>query len=77
MNRKAMIESICDYVLSQDHEREDLIGNMIYWMTHENYNKKFCLEAAVNYPYYKAYCLLYGKRQAMKEIRQCYKEALE
>jgi hypothetical protein len=76
MNRKAMIESVCDYVLSQDHERENLIDEMarevadgatkeqIYWMRE-------------NSIYYSACVLVYGKREANKMYRECIKEAME
>jgi hypothetical protein len=47
------------------------------WSGYEKYNKEQCLDAAKNYPYYKALCLIDGKRAALNELKECYKKAME
>lgn len=74
-----MIESICHYVLSQDHERENTIENMIgnYDFDPPNVIKKRLWNERFNHIYYSACVLRYGKREANKMYRECIKEAMK
>jgi hypothetical protein len=76
MNRKAMIESICDYVLSQDHERENDIENLVDDLK-SGMTAKELYGMRENRIYYCACVLLYGKREANKMYRECIQEAMK
>ncbi len=69
-----MIESVCDYVLSQDHERDATIEVMIGDIKHSTL-KWQVIDDAKNMIYYQAMWLQYGKREANKALNECYKEA--
>jgi hypothetical protein len=76
MNRKDMVWSVCDYVLSQDHEREDLIDEMVREVS-EGATKEQIYSVRENSIYYRACVLAYGKREANKMYRECIKEAMK
>ena len=76
MNRKAMIERICDYVLDQDHERENTIEDMTECIKSGDY-KKDVIERHKDFGYYLACVMKHGKREANKLLNECYREAVE
>lgn len=75
MNRKAMIEDVCDYILSQDHEWEDMILEMMGEIK-DGFKRQDVKQTGRNRIWYVATCLLYGKREAEKGLTEAYREAL-
>ena len=75
MNRKHYIEQLTDYVLDQDHERENTIEDMNQLM--EDFTKAEMMERHKNFAFYAACVLRYGKREANKRLNECYQEAVE
>jgi hypothetical protein len=74
MNKRNMAIECASYILSQDHEREDLIER-IYNETFEN--NKSRIMWAKNSIWYIAMSLAYGKREANLELKQLLKEVDE
>jgi hypothetical protein len=84
MNKKAMIEEVCQYVLDQKHEREDLIDRMYHnakeWQKDGSSKAQIRAELkdqAPNSIFYIAMVLAHGKRAANQSYRGCIIEALE
>ena len=84
MNKKAMIEEVCQYVLDQSHEREDLIDRMYQdakeWQkdgTSKALIRAELKDQAPNSIFYIAMVLAHGKRAANQAYRGCIIEALE
>jgi len=84
MNKKAMIEEVCQYVLDQQHERYDLIGrladNAKDWhkdgMTKKAV-KDMLISQRENSIFYIAMYLAHGRRLAAQSYRSCVAEAME
>ena len=84
MNKKAMIEEVCQYVLDQQHERHDLIDRMYHdakeWQKDGSSKAQIRAELksqATNHIFYIAMTLAHGKRAANQSYRNCITEALE
>lgn len=84
MNRKAMIENCVQYILDQNHEREDLVNSLIWDIKDRkdcNYTKAeirhLLMIGRENYIYWQAKCLAHGKRHANSAFRSCIAEAME
>jgi anaerobic ribonucleoside-triphosphate reductase len=84
MNKKAMIEEVVQYILDQDHEREDLIDRIAEdakEFKRQGMNiKRIKVELYAmreNSIYWVAKYLSQGKRYANNSYRGCIIEALE
>ena len=84
MNKKAMIQECVQYILDQQHEREDLINNWIE--DAKDYKRqgmklpeirKALYDMRENHIYYIAKCLAHGKRHANNAIRSVIAEVVE
>jgi Asp-tRNA(Asn)/Glu-tRNA(Gln) amidotransferase A subunit family amidase len=84
MNRKAMIENCVQYILGQDHEREDLVDRMAndvkefkrQGMTLKQIRLEL-YDQRENSIYYIASVLAHGKHYANVRYRSCMADALE
>ena len=84
MNKKAMIEECVQYILDQQHEREDLIDN---WIEDARVYKKDGMklpeirkalyDVRENHIFYIAKCVAHGRRHANNAIRSCIAEVVE
>ena len=84
MNRKAMIENCVQYILDQDHERENSVDELIEDAKDyksQGYTKPttkaILYEKRVNFIYWQAKCLAHGTRHANNAFRTCIAEAIE
>jgi len=84
MNKKAMIAECVQYILDQDHEREDLINRLL--VDARDYKdrgykradiKHLLHECRENHIFYIAKCLAHGKRHANSAMRSCIAEVME
>lgn len=72
MNHKARIYQLCDYILSQDHER-DYIASILNSCL-KTHTRKELRQEAENSVWYSAMVLLYGRAEARKEVTELINE---
>jgi len=66
--------NLADYVLSQDHEREDLIDRLIRDYRDEPFNRKDVRDVISSSIWAAACRVTYGKRETMKMTTEMIKE---
>jgi len=75
INKKQAIEECCDYILSQDHEREHLIENIKESFPHKRKTHRRRMRMMIQDSiWYKAMLLSYGRDEARKEVTQLMNE---